>query len=378
MHDGAWKARLVRVGCGLALVALALGCAGSAGGSRDGAAPAEPPASGPSGAAGGPGGGASGGGAASGASAQGTARPLAAKAAFTSISFNQAPWWVAQEAGYFREQGLDVELSHVDSGATLLAALKNGELHFTASGGPALVLGHIQGLETVIIGSASSVLDAIVFTRPEIQTPQDLRGKTIGVTRIKAVTDVAARLGFQRVGLQPDVDVFTRGTGGLAESLAAVETGVVDGASLTVPGIFEARKRGLREVLSISDMSIPFLTAGIGTTRRVLAEQPDMGDHFMRALAQAVHRLRTDREYAIDVLGQYSRSDDRDVLGATVDYARPLYQADLYPDAAAIQAVLDAEEHPDARTTRPADVTDVRFADRLRSSGFLERLGATP
>jgi ABC-type nitrate/sulfonate/bicarbonate transport system substrate-binding protein len=143
-----------------------------------------------------------------------------------------------------------------------------------------------------------------------------------------------------------------------------------------VPGIFEARKRGLREVLSISDMSIPFLTAGIGTTRRVLAEQPEMGDRFMRALAQAVHHLRTDRESAIDVLGKYSRSEDREVLGATVDYARPLYQTDLYPDPAAVQAVLDAEENPGARTTRPEDVTDYRFAERLRTSGFLDQLGA--
>ena len=66
--------------------------------------------------------------------------------------------------------------------------------------------------------------------RPEIQTVEDLRGKTIGVTRLKAITDVAARLAFQRLGLQPDVDVFTRGTGGQAESLAAMEAGALDGA----------------------------------------------------------------------------------------------------------------------------------------------------
>jgi NitT/TauT family transport system substrate-binding protein len=366
MQGGGWQVRLVGATCALGLALGALGCSGgSTGTGRAPAASSGPPAA-PA-AAGAP---------TTGAEGAAPARPIAAKAAFTSISFNQAPWWVAQEAGYFQQQGLDVDLSHVDSGATLLAALRNGELHFTASGGPALVLGHIQGLETVIVGSASSVLDAIVFTRPEIQTVQDLRGKTIGVTRIKAVTDVAARLGFQRVGLQPDVDVHTRGTGGLAESLAAVETGVVDGASLTVPGIFEARKRGLREALSISDMSIPFLTAGIGTTRRVLAEQPEMGDRFMRALAQAVHHLRTDRESAIDVLGKYSRSEDREVLGATVDYARPLYQTDLYPDPAAVQAVLDAEENPGARTTQPEDVTDYQFAERLRTTGFLDQLGA--
>src|SRR5262245_12840040 len=78
-----------------------------------------------------------------------SAAPIAIRAAYTSIAANQAPWWVAQDAGYFREQGLNVNLSHIDSGATLLAALHNDEIQFTASGGPALVVGHLQGLETV-------------------------------------------------------------------------------------------------------------------------------------------------------------------------------------------------------------------------------------
>ena len=56
-------------------------------------------------------------------------------------------------------------------------------------------MGALQGLDTVIIGSTANVLDGVVFARPEIKSAQDLRGKTIGVTNLKAITDVAARLG---------------------------------------------------------------------------------------------------------------------------------------------------------------------------------------
>lgn len=94
----------------------------------------------------------------------------------------------------------------------------------------------------------------------------------------------------------------------------------------------------------------------------------------MRALAQGVRRFQTDREFAVQVLAQYSQMDDRDLLAATVEYYSPLFEADLYPDREAMQAVIDTEEHPGARTTRPEDVTDYRFADALRSSGFLDRL----
>ena len=73
------------------------------------------------------------------------------------------------------------------------------------------------------------------------------------------------------------------------------------------------------------------------------------------------------------MLGPY-RMEDRDLLGATVDYYQPIYQVDPYPEAAAIQTILDEEEHPAASTTRPQDVVDYRFAERVRASGFLDSL----
>lgn len=73
-------------------------------------------------------------------------------------------------------------------------------------------------------------------------------------------------------------------------------------------------------------------------------------------------------------MATYTRMDDRDLLGATVDHYRKIWVADAYPDPVALQAVLDVEEHPAARTTRPEEMIDARFAEHLRQSGFLDRL----
>ena len=150
--------------------------------------------------------------------------------------------------------------------------------------------------------------------------------------------------------------------------------GALDGASLAVPIVFEARKRGYRELLNVTELGIPFLNSAVGSTRRVLAERPELAEPYLRALAQGSNRLKTDREFAIQVLGKYSRLEDREQLTATVDYYQPLYQVDPYPEPAAVQTILDEEEHPAARTARPQDVTDYRFATQLRSSGFLDQL----
>lgn len=355
--------RFARAGLGLAAL-LAVACsAGSA--ARGGVGAGEAGASGAAAAA-------TGTGAAGAGSA--AAAPLPVRSAFTTISVSTAPWWMAADGGYFREQGLDTELIHVDAGAALLAALQNNELDVTGGGGPSILYGYLAGIDTVIIGSVMNTLDANVMVRPEIQTVDDLRGKTIGVSRLKAISDVGARLAFKKAGLEPDVDVFTRGTGGNAETLAAMEAGTVDGASFGVGMALEAQKRGYREMFNLGRMGIPFLQGAVSSTRRVLSERPEIAERVLRAMAQAMSRLRTDREFGLAVLMKYTQSDDRELLGATLDYYRPLYPVDPYPDPAALQAVIDAEEHPKARETRPEDLLDLRFAEQLRASGFLDTL----
>jgi ABC-type nitrate/sulfonate/bicarbonate transport system substrate-binding protein len=252
--------------------------------------------------------------------------------------------------------------------------MHNNELDMAAGSAAAIVLGYLQGLETMIIGSNENILDSLVFARPALERLEELQGRTIGVSRLKSLSDVATRLALHRVGLEPDADVSIRATGGLAESLAAMETGAIDAATLGMPIAFEAHKRGYRELLNITNLRIPYLGSSIGSTKRVIADQPDTIDRVFRAVALATSRLKTDREFAIQIIGKYNNVDDRDLLGATIDYYRPVYVPDLYPDPEAVQAVLDLEENAQARTTRASEVTDYRFAERLRSSGFVDSL----
>lgn len=294
------------------------------------------------------------------------------RSAQTTVSPSSAPTWMAVDGGFFRDQGLEVELIGVEPGAPFLAALHTGQLDISGSGGPAVVVGNLQGLETVLIGTNISVLEGSIFVRPEIRTLEDLRGRVVGVARLKALTDTVARLAFQRVGLQPDVDVFTRGTGGQAESLAAVEVGTLDGMSVNMPMTLEARKRGYHEIINVSQLRIPFLLGGTTATRRFLSERPDVADRFLRAMVLATSRFKTDRDLAIQVVAKYTKLDDPAVIAAAVDYYAPLFDVDPYPEPAAVQALIDAEENPAARDLRPQELVDYRFAERLRTSGFLD------
>jgi ABC-type nitrate/sulfonate/bicarbonate transport system substrate-binding protein len=299
---------------------------------------------------------------------------ISSRHGFTSVVITILPAWAAVEGGYFAEQGLDVDLGRVGGGAPMLAALHTGELDVAYSGAPALVLGYLQGLETQIFGSISNTLESVVFVRPEIQTVEDLRGKSIGVSNLLGITDIAARLSLRRLGLQPDEDVFSRQTGGMGESFAALDAGVVAGVSLGAPASFEARRRGYRVLVDVSQLGIPFMGASVGATRRTLAERPAVAERTLRAMAQTFSRIKTDPDWAVEVLAKSTQTDDRELLRQALDYYRGIWATDLYPDPNALQGVLDIEEHPAARSTAPTEILDLRFADGLRTSGLLDRL----
>lgn len=350
-------------GLGLVAMLLAACSGGSPGAATAPAAPAAPSGS----SAGAP--------AASNAGAP--AQLLPAKVAYTTIAAVQAPFWIAYDAGYFREQGLDVpDMNRVEPGATLLAALHNGELDVVAAGGTSLVLGNLQGLETMIVGSTLHIFEDAIAVKPEIRTVGDLRGKTIGVSRLKAISDTAARIALERLGLTSDVDVFYRGTGGNAESLAALQQGSADGASISVPATFKAESLGFPILVDVTAMHISYANGTIGTTKGTINSRPEVVERVLKATAQATARFKSDPEYAAQIVGKYTQIPDPDTLRGTVDVYVPISTVDIYPEPASVQAVLDNEENPAARTAKVEDVVDYRFANRLRQSGFYDSLPA--
>src|SRR6266849_6938224 len=126
----------------VALLGVTLAC--SSGPSASSRAPAAAPASAPPSAASG---------------APASPAPLVPlRSAYTTIAAPSIAIWMAADAGYFREQGLDVELAYVEPGATLLAALRSGELEVVSAGAPSLVLGYLQGLDTMVFGSVANVM----------------------------------------------------------------------------------------------------------------------------------------------------------------------------------------------------------------------------
>src|SRR5262245_65084990 len=126
--------------------------------------------------------------------------------AYSAITVNQAIPWISYEAGHFKKYGLDVELVHASS-ILALQALLAGEVAVAQSVTDACVSANLGGADTVFMGA---ILDKPLYSfivNAKIKTPQDLKGKRIGVTRFGATPDALARTMIRMWGLDPTVDV---------------------------------------------------------------------------------------------------------------------------------------------------------------------------
>lgn len=357
------------------LTALLAACGGTAApaspaASASAAAPAKPSAAAP----------ASGSAAAKpsgGASVTASGQAIAIKSAFTTTSATSVPIWNAKEGGYFAQNGLDVSVATIASGAPILAALESGDVPISNAGGQELVNAEVNGSSVVMVGGFGHKPTNSIICSPSIAKPDDLKGKTIGVSGIGAVSHVSGQLAVQKLGMKDQVKFLA--TGGLPETLAAIKTGKVDCGMLSPPQTFQAvQQQGLREVVDVAKLDVSTQNAVVATTRKYATEHPDIVDKYLRATLQAVHRAYTDKAFTVQSITKYAQISDPDLASKTYDYFHDgqIWDKDgvLLPDA--IQSNLDvsAETSPKAKDFKPAQLIDTSFIDKIKASGFIDQL----
>ena len=147
------------------------------------------------------------------------------RAGYTSLSGNMLPLWAAREGGYFKKHGLEFDLISMPSGNEGMSALIAGELEFLAIAGSTTASAAIGGADVVALATTVERLVAFLVAAPSIQKPEDLKGKSVGISRFGTSIDTGARLAIQHYGLEPIKDVSIVQIGAVASILSAMRGG---------------------------------------------------------------------------------------------------------------------------------------------------------
>jgi NitT/TauT family transport system substrate-binding protein len=296
--------------------------------------------------------------------------------AYGSTGANLTPFWVAREAGLYKQHGLEVDIVFFRGSTIAINALATKDAHFGAFGASSAVLAKLGGVDTVVIATAAPGLLFYLVAKKEIKNANDLKGKRIAISRPGTDSDLGARVAIQRLGLnEKDVSFISLGTD--TERLAAMVQGVVDATVVTVSGYVTGQKLGFHSILDLGQANIPYEAAGLITTRALMRDNSDLVMKYVKGFVAGIHYAKNNRESTLKILSKYMRTDDRDVLTASYDYfvGRIIPRAP-YVSEKGLQAVIDfiRQRNPQTANVKAADFMDNRYIKELDDSGFIRAL----
>ena len=233
------------------------------------------------------------------------------------------------------------------------------------------VRARIEGADTIIMMGLLNSFTLSVITVPEIKKPADLKGRLIGVGSLGGSPTLLTQRLLKKWGLEFNVKFLP--TGGYVESIAALEKRRVHAAVLDPPRAYIARKKfGFNELANLGQ-EFKYATTVIVARESQLRKERETFSQFAKAVIEGIHRVKTDREFAIKVLGKMLRSTDREILEETYRVFSALYERVPYPAPEGIQPILDeiALQNPKAKSYKPDDFIDTTVVKQLEQSGFV-------
>ena len=303
-------------------------------------------------------------------------RAQSMKVPYAALSPTYAPLWIAEQDGYFKKYGLEVQPVYISAGSVIVPALLSGQVEIAnMSSAPALTA-WARGADLVAVGVTSNRLLHVVMTRGAIKKPEDLKGKRVGSDRYGSLSDLVLRDALRHFNLTPDRDVAIMQTGGLPERLGALKAGAVDGAILAGDTAFHAEKLGFHTVIDLSQLPIQYPGSTVIVSKSFLYGKREVLKRFLRGWIEGIKTARTDRDVTVKVLQKFLKTADRDILDRTFDVYKDVQEKIPAPDAKVMAVALKqlAATVPQAGQLKAEDFIDRSLVAELEGEGFIARL----
>ena len=297
--------------------------------------------------------------------------------AYSSLSGNMAPLWITQERGLFRKYGLDAQLVFIESGSTTVQSLISKEVAFAQMAGAGVMQSRLRGSDIVMIAGVINTLTFKFYVDKSIKQPDQLKGKTVAVTRFGSSTDFALRYALERYGLVPEKDVAILQAGNMPTILASLENGKIQGAMLSAPFTLKAKNMGFPLMADLQMLGLEYQHTGVATSQALIKSRPDLVRNVMKAYVEGIHYYKTHRTESFAILAKYLKTNDPEILTEVYeDVGLKLTAEKPYPTLRGIGIMLRelASTNAKSATARPEDFVDLTFIKELDSSGFIDRL----
>jgi ABC-type nitrate/sulfonate/bicarbonate transport system substrate-binding protein len=296
------------------------------------------------------------------------AQPI--RVSYVGTTGTNVPLWVTREAGLLKKHGLSTDLILISGGSTTIQALLAHEIAFATISGPAVIQARLQGADVVIIASPYNLMPYSLVVHETIRSPADLKGKRVAITRFGGITEVAARLAFDKLGLSTKEVTMIQG-GPDAQRLAAVQSRAVAGTLIGPPVLFSAISQGgLKVMLDLAELGGQYPMGTIVTSRSYQAQNQLLTKRFLMAFVEGLRRFVDNKDFSLKVMQKYTRLSDQEVLSKSYDYFAKRTALVPFTDPVVLKNVVP----PDRTTGRSLeDFYDNSVIQELVNEGFLTK-----
>ena len=296
------------------------------------------------------------------------------RVAYPTLGPGSTPSWVSYEMGFWKKNGLDVELVLLSGGARMLPALISGSVDMILGSDTGVTTANLQGANLIRIGVTMNSLGYSLVTQPTIRSIQDLKGKVLGIGRGRDASYARLVKMLSDNGVNPASDVKFLPVGETPTGrLQAIKTGLVHGAVFTPPLDLVGSREGLRILQKID---VPTLGGGINTTAFMVQQNRKILLTFLRAYLEGIRYTLTHKSESLKVFFKYFRNPDNEGLAYLYDDTMPRIARDLRPNPESVRSILDqiAIDDPRAKQLSEKDHWNLTLLDEIQKSGFIDKL----
>ncbi|HXG51901.1 MAG TPA: ABC transporter substrate-binding protein [candidate division Zixibacteria bacterium] len=288
------------------------------------------------------------------------------RAGYPSPNVQFLPAFVALEKGFYRSEGLEVELVSVRSAITAVQALIGNQMQFVLTIGPQMPA-IWEGTDIVLLAQQVGRPTFSMITTTDIQKVGDLKGKKIGVSfGGSTFAGTKALLELHRL---TDKDVQYVNIPGSGPKVAALKQGIIAAALLAPPSDYVAVKAGFKRLVNLADVFRDTAFTGLAATGRTVKENPRLARGMVRAIVRGVYHTRDNPEDAIQVMMKHLRME-RDAAADAYELIRESLNPIPTEKGVELMAQWQAVALNTRPKRRPAEYMNLTFVnDAVRELG---------
>ncbi|HEY7323052.1 MAG TPA: ABC transporter substrate-binding protein [Candidatus Binatia bacterium] len=301
------------------------------------------------------------------------------KVVITSFDSSNAAIYLPYHTGLYKKYGLNVDLVYIGSSTIALQSLISGQVPISVGSGGTVIRAALGGADLVMVAGFLQTLPYSLVATDKIRRAEDLKGKTVGVSRFGSASDDAARLLLKAISLQPGKDVAIVQLGGFADRAAALSKGAVAAIS-GPPGTLELLPGGgVHNLVQTSDLATPppFPFINLATTKSYLAKNRETVKRALMAQIEGVHYIKNNEEGTKRILGMMTKGATPGYLQAAYDALKKLIEERPLVSREGVNDVIQmelAKRENQGRTLSYEEVADMSLVRELEQEGFLKKI----